>query len=366
MRDAAPTPRRVLMTADTVGGVWTYALDLSRALARHGVRVALATMGAVPTAEQERDARAVPGLDLYPGRYRLEWMAEPWADVEAAGAWLLDLEQRVRPDVVHLNGYAHGALPWRAPVVMVGHSCVVSWWHAVHGGPPPAEWDRYRQEVRAGLRAADRVLAPTRAILEALEEHYGPLPPCEVIANGRDPGLFGPAAKEDFILTVGRLWDEAKNVAALARVAPGLPWPVVVAGEDGHPDGRAAALTGVRPLGRLSPTDLAPWFARAAVYALPARYEPFGLSAVEAGLSGCALVLGDIPSLREVWGDAAVYVTPDDPDALRATLVGLIADEARRRELGTRARVKAREYTPRRMADGYLRVYRELSGVGAV
>ncbi len=32
---------------------------------------------------------------------------------------------------------------------------------------------------------------------------------------------------------------------------------------------------------------------------LPARYEPFGLSVLEAALSGCALVLGDIPSLRE-------------------------------------------------------------------
>ena len=42
-------PRRILMTADTIGGVWSYALELAQGLARHGVEVALATMGRVPS-----------------------------------------------------------------------------------------------------------------------------------------------------------------------------------------------------------------------------------------------------------------------------------------------------------------------------
>lgn len=360
MRDEPPAPRRVLMTADAVGGVWTYALDLCRALAERGVQVALATMGALPTAAQERDAREVPGLELFASAYRLEWMADPWADVARAGEWLLELESRTRPDVIHLNGYAHGALPWKAPRVVVGHSCVVSWWHAVHGGPPPPEWGRYREEVTAGLRAANAVFAPTGAMLVELERHYGPLPRGGVIPNGRESRPFRPAPKEEFVLAVGRLWDEAKNVGALAKVAPDLPWPVLVAGEELHPDGKAAPLAGVRPLGKLPPAELAGWFARAAVYALPARYEPFGLSAVEAGLCGCALVLGDIPSLREVWGDAAAFVPPDDGEALRETLKQLMADPARRRELGARAGRRAKEYTPERMAEGYLAAYREL------
>jgi glycosyltransferase involved in cell wall biosynthesis len=360
MRERSPLPRRVLMTADAVGGVWTYAIDLSRALAERGVRVALATMGAPPAPDQERDALAIPGLELFAGEFRLEWQADPWADVERAGEWLLELESRVRPDVVHLNGYAHGALPWQAPRIVVGHSCVVSWWHAVHGGPPPPEWGRYRDEVAAGLRAADAVFAPTHAMRAELERHYGPLPRGGVIWNGRDSHLFRPAPKENFVLAVGRLWDEAKNVGALAKLAPELPWPVLVAGEESHPDGTGAVLAGARPLGRLPPAELAGWFARAAVYALPARYEPFGLSAVEAGLSGCALVLGDIPSLREVWGEAALFVPPEDGGALRAALGELMADPARRRELAARAGRKAREYTPERTAAGYLAAYREL------
>ena len=49
---AAAGPRRVLMTADTVGGVWTYALDLSAGLGRSGIEVVLATMGRLPPPQQ--------------------------------------------------------------------------------------------------------------------------------------------------------------------------------------------------------------------------------------------------------------------------------------------------------------------------
>ena len=125
------------MTADTVGGVWTYALQLAHALGRHEVEVALATMGAPLAPEQWEEVRHVhdrqdgPPLQVFESSFKLEWMDEPWQDIQRAGKWLLQLEEQVRPDVVHLNGYVHGALPWRAPTVMAGHSCVLSWWLAV-------------------------------------------------------------------------------------------------------------------------------------------------------------------------------------------------------------------------------------------
>jgi glycosyltransferase involved in cell wall biosynthesis len=354
------------MTADTVGGVWTYALELARALGSYGVEVALATMGAAPTREQQEEARGVFNLSLFKSEYRLEWMDDPWADVRRAGEWLLHLEGRLRHEVVHLNGYAHAALPWCSPTLVVGHSCVLSWWRAVKSEEAPAEWARYREEVTRGLRAAGAVAAPTRAMLGALEELYGPLPPrARVVPNGRDPRLFAPGRKEEFVLTAGRLWDEAKNVAALERVAPRLRWPVYVAGEADHP-GRAAERGrrpgGVRLLGKLPPKSLAMWLSSAAVYALPARYEPFGLSALEAALSGCALVLGDIASLREVWADAAVYVPPGDDEALAAALEELAGDGAQREELARRAGERALLYTPRLMAEGYLAAYAALMG----
>src|SRR3954470_9267438 len=186
----------VLMTADAVGGVWTYALDLSRALAARGVRVAIAVLGPPPSPAQRAEAAALPNVTLYEHGGRLEWMDEPWQDVAAAGEWLLALERQLRPDVVHLNGYAHGALPWSAPVVMVGHSCVLSWWRAVRGEDAPDRFDRYARQVARGLAAAHVVVAPSRAMLASLQAHYGQLPRTRVIPNGRFVPDLPPVDKQ--------------------------------------------------------------------------------------------------------------------------------------------------------------------------
>ncbi len=348
------------MTADTVGGVWTYALDLARALAPHNVEVALATMGRLPTSAQTAEAAAISNLTLHPSAFALEWMPDPWNDVARAGDWLLALEAECRPDLIHLNGYVHGSLPWNAPTLMVGHSCVLSWWQAVHGTNAPSEWQRYHDEVQRGLQSALLVAAPTQAMLDCLQAHYGPLASTRVLPNGRDAAFFGPAEKQPTIFCAGRLWDDAKNIRALAEIAPTLPWPVCVAGETAPPNGKEQHFENVHLLGSLPPAEIAERLAKAAIYALPARYEPFGLSALEAGLSGCALVLSDISSLREVWGNAALYAAPDDPDALREVIMRLISDKSLRREMSARALARAQTYTPERMAGGYLKAYHQL------
>jgi len=369
MSEMHPLPRKVLMTADTVGGVWTYALELARGLADQGIEVAIATMGAPVDGLQREMAGRIPRLKVFESNFKLEWMDDPWRDVERAGDWLLGLEERFAPDLIHLNGFAHGALPWHAPKIVVGHSCVLSWWEAVKNEPVPEEWHRYRQEVRAGLDAADLVVAPSSAMMAALCRHYGPLPRATVVYNGRDVRQFRATAKEPMLFSAGRLWDEAKNLEALESVAPRLPWPVFVAGENHHPDGGEARPHHTRLLGRLSQRALAAWLGRASIYVLPARYEPFGLSVLEAALSGCALVLGDIPSLRELWRNRAVFVPPDDPEALEDALVRLIEDPDRRTTLAAGARSRAIERTTERMVEGYLAAYGEVlaaSGAAAM
>ena len=115
-RRSASEVRHVLMTVDSRGDAWPSALTLAGALARRGVRTSLAVFTSGLPASQR---------------------AEAWEDVRAAGAWLLSLARVLRPDVVHLNGYAHGALGWPMPAVVATHGCVCSWWEAVHGEPAP-------------------------------------------------------------------------------------------------------------------------------------------------------------------------------------------------------------------------------------
>jgi glycogen(starch) synthase len=358
------TPRCVLMTADAVGGVWDYALQLSRGLTTHGVDVTLATLGPLPRSDQRAAAAAIDGLRLVSRALKLEWMADPWDDVDRAGAWLLDLEEQIGPDVIHLNGYSHGCLPWSAPVVVAGHSCVCSWWEAVKGCPAPQGWEPYRRRIRAGLQGADAVVSPTRAMLALLQREYGTRGG-RVIPNGRSADDFPPGIKEPFVFSAGRLWDEAKNVALLAAAAPALPWPVYVAGDTAAERGAHGGIDAfeagkLRPVGRLPSRDIAAWLGRAAIYALPAKYEPFGLTALEAALAGCALVLGDIPSLREIWEDAAWFVPPDDPAALAHAIRALAADPASCRDAAARARARALGFPADRMTRAYLDVYASL------
>jgi glycogen synthase len=346
---------RVLMTADAVGGVWTYALELARALVPHRLFTTLATMGPRPTADQLAVAGSIPGLELVESDYRLEWTDDPWDDIETAGCWLLDLEARVHPLIVHVNGYAHAAAAWQAPVVVVGHSCVLSWAEAVGQTLEPSWRERYHALVGRGLRAADWVVAPSASMLEALQRHYGPIPRTTVVANGRDHRLFRAAPKEPFVFTAGRLWDRAKNIETLGLIAPRLSWPIVVAG-----DGEFNAE--MTHLGRISEGAIAAWLGRASIFALPARYEPFGLLPVEAALAGCALVLGDIPSLREVWGDAADFVVPDDPEGVRVAIERLIDSPEGLAARAQAARRRALELTPARMAQHYVAVYGSAAG----
>ena len=333
------------MTTDPVGGVWTYALELAHGLRKHDVEVTLAVMGPRMRPDQRAEVSASHLHGVHEFECALEWMERPWADVDRAGSWLLRIADEVNPDVVHLNSYAHAALDWDVPVVVVGHSDVLSWHEAVRGEPAGREWQSYRRVVEAGIRSADLLVTPTQAMLDELVRLYEPQCPQLVIPNSSARG-FPRGPKERLILTVGRIWDEAKNVQALVRVAPRLSWPVAVAG---------AGSTGssLSALGVLDRQQMDSVFGAAAVFAEPAHYEPFGLAALEAGRAGCALVLGDIPSLREVWGDSALFVPPNDEDELERCLRALIDEPRLRAIVAERACARALTYSTERTADAY-------------
>ena len=354
---------RVLMMTDAVGGVWNVSLDLAAGLRPHRIDVILAVLGPPPSPTQAR-AAAEAGVHVEHAPYALEWTADPWDDVRAGAEWLAELELRFGCDLVHLNGYSYAQYPFRGPKVVVGHSCLSSWWQAVRATALPTTWERYQREVSAGLAAAHHVVAPTVWMASELRRHYGAGPEISVIHNGRSSRQFTPGAKRPVVFMAGRIWDEAKKLRALSRVSREISWPIEVAGplavpgNDGAAPGEAPSdFGGVELLGPLGGPELARAYAAASIYALPARYEPFGLTVLEAALSGCALVLGDIPSLRELWGDTAIFVNPTDDGALARALSNLINWPTERADLGRRARSRARRYSRDRMLAAYARLY---------
>lgn len=352
------TVKRVLMTADTLGGVWNYSLDLARALP--DVEFTIATMGRRLSPAQRRQVSGLSNVSIRESELKLEWMDEPWRDVDAAGEWLLQTAREIQPNVVHLNGYSHAVLEWNVPVIVVAHSCVLSWWRAVKGEPAPPTYTEYRRRVAAGLAAADLVISPTAAMLAMLRDNYDVEANGRVIPNGRNHAEFSPAQKLPQIFAAGRIWDEAKNIILLNEIAPRLSWPVLIAGDDRHPNGSRAVLLNVASLGMLTNEALARHFAESAIYVSPARYEPFGLAVLEAALCSCALVLSDIPTFRELWDEAAVFVPADEREGFVVELNDLISDTTRCEQMRLRARERALHFTVERIANAYRDAYAHL------
>lgn len=355
-----PALRKVLMTADTIGGVWTFAADLSAGLGAHGVEVTLFAMGGAPSDAQRAEIAALPNVRLVATGHRLEWMRDSEADVVESGRALLHLAREVQPDVVHANGYYHATLPFDSPVLLTAHSCVPSWWRACRGGALPDEWRQYRRWVSAAIRNADMLVAPTQAFLHEFQMLHGDGNNARTIRNGRDARLFCPKAKKTAVIAGGRLWDDAKNVSVLCSAAAQLDIPVRLAGDVTSPDGSAPHLPNVEMLGRLTPAQMAAELGSAAIFASPAIYEPFGLTVLEAALSGCALALSDIPTFRELWDGAAQFVDARDVEGWRATLGGLAAGPLRAAAQGRKARARAEGYSIAKTTEGYLQAYRDV------
>jgi len=347
----------ILMTGDTVGGVWTYCIDLISTLASSNCYFHLVTAGAPLNASQRDQLASLDNVTLHETNRKLEWMDDPWQDIDTSGRHLLELESKIKPDLVHLNCYAHAALPFRAPVVAVAHSDVFSWYYAVKKTSPGAEWQEYFQRVRNGIRNADYLVAPSHDMLRHLRSAFHATADSRIIYNGRDESNFRSTPKHPLIFTAGRLWDEGKNVRLLIAAAPYIEGQLRVAGEwNDH----TTLPYNITHLGRIDAKSIANELAEAMLFVSPAKYEPFGLSILEAALSGCALVLGDIPSLREIWEDNAIYVDPADPFALANTCNKLLRNAEVAREFGARAKKRAALFSLRAMGKNYAHLYQQV------
>jgi glycosyltransferase involved in cell wall biosynthesis len=340
----------VLLTTDAVGGVWRYSLELAHGLAECAGSVGLAVLGPAPDPAQCQEAAAIPGLALHVTGLPLDWTAETSWDLRHAAEVVASLAGRVRADSVQLHAPAlMGSATWPAPVIVTAHSCVGTWWDAVRGGSLPTDLAWRGAATADGLHAADAVIAPSASFAAALRTRYRLRRHIHVVPNGRRP-LSAAADRRSHVLTAGRLWDPGKGIATLDAAARHLRHPVYAAGPVTGPNGASITCRHLRLLGALHEADLARAYAEAAVFASAARYEPFGLAVLEAAQAGCALVLSDIPTFRELWHGAAMFVPPDDPAALASTLAIVLDNPSARTRLSAAARGRATRFDPRRMA----------------
>ena len=367
----------VLVTGDTLSGSWTYTRELVTGLVTRGVRVTLVSFGEIPLPEQTVWMDHLHGLDYHPTAFRLEWMQEAESDLHESSAFLVSLVQELRPDVLHFNQFCYGNLAVDVPRVVMAQGDVITRAYALHDRlpRPAASLSWYRQTVLDGLAGADIVVAPSQWMLDRISACYAPPRHGEVIYPGRNPIFFNPyISKDDCVLSVGRLVDAGKQVFLLTQQAH--PLPVCIVGAEQtvatprvpiRADVKVATeQTSVAIRGAQTDAQLRLLYSKAAIYAATSRYEPLGMPTLEAAFSRCAIVANDIPSFREMWGEAALYFNTNDSASLAEKIRRLNEDRPLRRTYAELAYNRARErFTTKRMIDGYLELYRGLIAVGS-
>lgn len=377
MLSSAP---RILLTTDAIGGVWRYCLDLAAGLTACGADVLLVSMGPAPSRTQCAEAAAICALRA--ADLPLDWLAETPVQLADASRAVAAIAAEWRADSIHLHAPAlFPGTEWPAPVIAVAHSCVGTWWDAVRGGPLPPDLAWRAALTGAGLRGADVAVAPTAAFARDLTARYGLARRVRVVHNGRrlrepsprppPPGGGGEERPDPLVapplplgegsirtgaLTAGRLWDEGKNIRVLDAAAARSAVAISAAGPTAGPNGTAIEPRNLHLLGSLDEAALARAYESAAVFVSVARYEPFGLAVLEAAQAGCALVLSDIPTFRELWDGAATFVDPGDADAIARA----IAAPARSPEA---ARECSHSYSAEVMAAATFDIHRALHAV---
>jgi glycosyltransferase involved in cell wall biosynthesis len=234
-----------------------------------------------------------------------------------------------------------------------------------------------RERLDQVLHEADLLLTPSEAVRREIAElgvtpsrvraiHHGPGQTAE-----REAVDLPPRTPARYALHVGTL-EPRKNVGTLfaawrllrRRLAD--PPALVLSGGMGWKaeEIRREVAEAEREgwlvyLGYVAPGELAALYRNASAVLLPSFYEGFGLPVVEALSAGAPLVLSDIPVLREVAGDAALYAPPDRPDLWAERIEMLVTDERLRTDLKERGAARAGDFDWGRAAEETARAFRE-------
>jgi glycosyltransferase involved in cell wall biosynthesis len=214
----------------------------------------------------------------------------------------------------------------------------------------------FRRVVPAAARRARRVLTVSERTRADLVRLYG-LPPEKVVVtpNAVDP-VFTPGSPltlGTYVLVVGAVQPRKNQLAALAAAAA-VPLPLVVAGPVKNEALAAELRAGGADLrGYVDQEELADLYRGAACLVQPSRFEGFGLPVLEAMACGTPVVALDEPALREVAGDAAIFVDEEH------VADGVLRALEERERLSVAGIERAKAFSWRVTAERTLAVYRE-------
>ncbi len=241
----------------------------------------------------------------------------------------------------------------------------------------------YKYVLRRILRGVRGVITPSQHTKQQLVRLLGvPAANISVIHNGVQQAFLSARTQtepipEQFILSIGRIvW--IKNIVGLLRafslLAPRFPHKLVIVGDCPTSASRhftAAALQGFgiapdRVIFRwhIATPEIVNLYTKASALVFPSFHEGFGLPPLEGMSCGCPVVVSNVGSLREVCGDAAVYVDPHDPRSIAEGIQAVLTDESLREDKVDKGRERARLFSWRDSAREHVRVFSQALSAG--
>jgi glycosyltransferase involved in cell wall biosynthesis len=211
--------------------------------------------------------------------------------------------------------------------------------------------------VWAAARRSRSLIAPSEATRADLVHFYpfasGRIP---VIPHGVDAAFFAldRSRLEPFVLCVSTLHPH-KNMLRLigAYTRRKRDYKLVLAGFRGFQTREIEKLVtpDIRLTGWLARKELLELYARALAFIYPSTFEGFGMPVLEAMAAGVPVACSDIPPLREVAGDAALFFDPLSEDAIAGALDRITSDQPLRAHLACAGPQRARTFTWKRSAE---------------
>lgn len=249
------------------------------------------------------------------------------------------------------------------PVVLTVHD-LLAFRHPEY--VPGAYASVLRAMIRRAARVARRILTVSASTRDDLVRLLGvPAGRIDVVPlAGSAPAAPRPggaaARRDDLLLAVGNRMPH-KNFERLLEALARIPEPrrprLVTTGSHG-PDPLAPVVDrlGLGPWvdlrGWIGSAELERLYAEATVLVFPTLFEGFGLPTLEAMSRGCPVICSDLPVVREVAGDAARYVDPNDADDLARAITEVCADRALRERMARDGLVRAARFSWERTAEG--------------
>ena len=246
----------------------------------------------------------------------------------------------------------------------------------------------YNYKFRRACRVADRVVAVSEFTKRELMRYYGvPEAKIDVVYQGCDPAFAAPIARATlddvrsryslpprFVLYVGSI-ERRKNLGLVAEAAclmarrgrkAGEAVPVIAVGRHtSYEDELRTYLRGqgaegaIRFVHGVPFADLPSFYRLATAFVYPSRIEGFGIPLLEAATSGVPAIGCTGSCLEEAGGPGAIYVDPDDAEAMADAMHTACTDGPRRQRMIAEGRAHAARFNDRRLADELMEVYRK-------